>query len=66
MIFKHFFVLGENNLEFIIFLFSKLKTGKIHLSKINLPIKEFRKYLGNKGNFLCINKDITLHIHLII
>ena len=64
--FKHFLVFGENILESITFLFSKLKTGKIHLSKINFPINEFLKYFGNNGNFFCINIEITLHMHLTV
>ena len=44
--------------------FSKLRIGKIPLLKINLPIKECLKYLGNLGNFFPINLSIIVHMHL--
>ena len=64
--FKHFFVSKLNIIFSITFLFSKLNTGKMHLLKINLPINAFCKYFDNKGNFLFINKDIILLIHLTV
>ena len=49
---QNLFVFYGNIFESITFLFSKLKNGKIYLSKINFIINEYLKYFGNEENFL--------------
>ena len=62
--FKHFFVSKPKIIFSTTFLFSRLRTGKMHLLKINLPINAFCKYFDNKGNFLEIRIEIILLMHL--